>query len=305
MTHTVLLLVVFGLAFAVRPVAAGDVEEAIPADPGETLRVELDRGDVDVTTHDEHVVRVSARVTGDPIWRADVDLRRGADLESVELVGRVAAGDGVVAKTIAWGLWPLWPVALHVQVAVPRDYSAVVRTARGRITATGIHGRVTLETSGGAIAVRDVVGDVESKTAGGAIEVTAVDGRVLARTGGGRVTVERISGAVDAQTAGGRIDVRDAAGEVTATTSGGAIFSSFTGAPHGRLETSGGRIEVLVPVGAGADLDAQTSGGRVEVADALVVAATGDAQRLVGRLNAGGAPLRLRTAGGDIYLGAR
>src|SRR4029077_16863921 len=117
-------LVVLGLALAVRQASAGDVERTIPVPPGETLRVDVDRGDVDVTTHDERIVRVSAHAPGGPIWRADVDLHRGADNESVEVVARIAIGEGAIAKAIAWGLWPIWPVALRVHVAMPRDYSA-------------------------------------------------------------------------------------------------------------------------------------------------------------------------------------
>jgi DUF4097 and DUF4098 domain-containing protein YvlB len=304
MWHTILLVSVIGLMLPARTRAAG-VDATIDATPGGTLRVTLQRGTVDVTTHDRDMVTVSAHTTADSIWRADVDLHRAADGEGIELTGRIVTGDGFVAKTIAWALWPLWPVTLDVRLAVPREYSIVVRTAGGHVTAAGLRGQVDLETSGGAVDLHDIAGDVAAKTAGGRIDVADVTGHVQAQTSGGAIGIDQVNGPIDVRTSGGRIDVRDATGEVTASTSGGAVFSSFAGAPHGSLETSGGSIEVRVPADAGAELDARTSGGRVQVANPLVVAGGGDAQHVIGRLNGGGAPLRLRTSGGNIYVGVR
>ena len=154
--------------------------------------------------------------TADSIWRADVDLHRAADGAGIELTGRIVTGDGFVAKTIAWALWPLWPVTLDVRVAVPREYSIVVRTAGGRVTAAGLRGQVDLETSGGAVDLHDIAGDVAAKTAGGRIDVADVTGHVRAQTSGGAIGIEQVNGPIDVRTSGGRIDVRDATGEVSA-----------------------------------------------------------------------------------------
>jgi len=109
--------------------------------------------------------------------------------------------------------------------------------------------------------------------------------------------------------------LREVTDAVDATTSGGSVFASFTGAPAGRLETSGGSIDVRFPQAAGVDLDAQTRGGRVAVALPFVLVQEERRRdrigprnwrrdRVVGSINGGGASLRLRTAGGDISVGA-
>jgi hypothetical protein len=87
-----------------------------------------------------------------------------------------------------------------------------------------------------------------------------------------------------------------------AKTERGSVLVSFVGAPAGDLETSRGGVRVVLPAGAGADLEAISRNGSVEMAQGVEVDGIRDAAHLAGKLGPGGAPLRLYTARGSIQL---
>jgi hypothetical protein len=289
--------------------APNELNETLEVDSGGTLYIELDRGAVEVTSHDAREVRIEARAIGWAAWSFEFDLLRSGN--DVRLTGEAAT----------WTMWPFGPRVL-VRAWVPRAYSVDIRTRGGRIDLGNLSGRIIAETSGGAIQLEgaegtvalhtsggsirvvQVEGDVRVDTSGGKIDVADVIGDVQANTSGGSIAIIRVTGQVSARTSGGSIQVREAGETVDATTSGGSLFASFVGPPAGSLETSGGSIDVQFPASAGANLDAQTRGGRVEVAPPLQVAGDTGSRHVVATINGGGAALRLHTSGGSIRVRA-
>jgi hypothetical protein len=283
------------LMAALPPLAmANELDEMLDVQPGGTLHIGLDCGTVEVEAHDANQVRITARASGWAAWSVNFGVwREGND---VYLAG----------ESSGWGAWLLWPfggVRVHVRAWVPRDYSVMARTAGGGIALVNLNGRISAETQGGPVALKGASGVIELRTSGGKVDVRGVNGSLNAETSGGAVTITKVAGDVWARTSGGRIEIREASGEVDAATSGGNIYVSFVGAPAGRFETSGGSIEVRIPQDAGADIEAHTSGGRVAVAQQLRLRADrGNPDHVVGTINGGGAPLRLRTSGGNIDI---
>jgi len=291
--------IVTGLLLAALPPVAAmadEIDETFDVVPGGTLYIDLDCGSVEVTSQEADQVRIEAHATGWAAWSVDFDLWREGN--NVHLSG----------ETNGWGSWLLWPFGaprVHVRAWVPRDYSLASRTAGGRVALANLSGRIAAETGGGSMTLRGATGMVDLFTSGGTVEIQKVNGTLNAETSGGSVTIADVTGDVRTRTSGGRIQITRASGEVEAATSGGNISVSFTGAPAGSLETSGGRIEVRFPETAGANLDAQTSGGRVEVAQRHSLrSGEDDPRHVVGQINGGGAALRLRTSGGNIAVGA-
>lgn len=285
------------LLTALPPVAAvaEELDETLDVSPGGTLYIDLDRGSVEVASHDTEQVRIEARATGWAAWGVEFDVWR--DGNDVHLTGE-SSGWGWLAR-------PFGGTRVRVRATVPRDYSLAVHTNGGRIEIADVSGRISAETQGGPVRLEGATGTVDLRTSGGRVEVRRVAGSVAAETSGGAVTMADVDGDVWARTSGGSIEIARAGGEVDALTSGGSIAVTFTGAPAGSLETSGGRIDVRFPRDAGADLEAQTSGGRVAVAPPLSLSgAGGDPRHVAGAINGGGSPLRLRTSGGDIHVGA-
>lgn len=278
-----------------------DFEESIVVQPGGTLHLDLDRGEVDIESHDEDTVRIETRAGG---WPWAVDFEIAEDGRDVRLVSTTTTEEGVLAQTARWALWPFQLLRVDVRVWVPRDYSVAASTAGGDIDVSDVMGNTLLRTSGGRIELENIVGDVDVSTAGGRIRIEEVDGHVRAESGGGRIKIEEVAGTVDVKSSGGRVFVSDASGEVTAITGGGRIFTSFAGAPAGSIETGGGRIKVEIPEQAGVDLMATTGGGRVLVDDDLDFIGQRTSQQLEGKINGGGLPLRVHTAGGRIDIEA-
>ena len=269
------------------------LEERIPVEPGGTLFIDLDRGSVQVRSHDASEVYVQADARG---WAAGlVSFSVTKHENDVEFDGSV---DG-------WFPNLLGQPRIRVRAYVPREYSVEIETRGGAIRVEEISGRLAALTRGGRVEVARVAGPVLARTSGGRIEALDVEGDLRARTSGGSIRLAGVRGDVEARTSGGNIKIEDAAGEVDARTSGGSVDLSFTDEPWGRVETSGGSISVEFPEGLGTDLDAKTSGGGVQIYDRIDADGEGGRQSFRGRLNGGGPPLELRTSGGSIRLRTR
>lgn len=269
---------------------AESLHETVPVEPGGTLWVDLDVGSVDVESHDADAVEVDAAARGGEPGVVEFRLERSGNDVVVE------------ADVDHWLRKVIFGVRVRVRARVPRRYSVDVRTRGGAVRLRAIGGRVAAETKGGSIHLDDAAGPALCRTAGGSIEVRRVDGDLRARTLGGHIEVEHVNGDVEARTGGGHVEVSEASGRVEATTTGGHVSASFTGAPAGTLETSGGSIEVRFPRGQGANLDASTSGGRVRVDHAVEVTGKLSPSHVTGQIAGGGAPLHLRTSGGSIRV---
>ena len=269
-----------------------ELREVFAVAPGGTLYVDLDFGSVRVESHDRSEVRIEATARG---WAADLVVF------SLERQGKDVQLDG---EFEGWLPWFLRGTRVRVRARVPRQYAVDVRTRGGRVRAARIGGRVAADTRGGSVEVEEVDGPALLRTAGGSIRAERVSGALRAYTSGGRIEIDTARGEVDARTSGGAIQVERAGGRVVARTSGGGILAAFSGEPAGLLQTSGGSIEVRIPAGAGVNLDARTSGGRVQVEPPLRATGPHSASHVIGEINAGGAPLRLRTSGGSIRVSA-
>jgi hypothetical protein len=273
--------------------AARDFEKRIAAEPGGTLRIELQGGSVEVESHDAYEVHVAAVVDGVGSSSQGFDLT--GDGVDVELTGDLA---GWLSKLVG-------DPRVRVRVRVPYHYGLDIQTSGGKVEIEEIRGEIRARTSGGPIEIDEVEGRVELETSGGEIEAEEIRGDLVARTSGGRIRASEVTGSVDAHTSGGPIEIRDVRGRVDLHTSGGAISVRFSDEPEGVLETSGGGIEVEFHQDAGASLDAKTSGGRVEVEHGILTRGDLDPGHVVGDINGGGRALRLRASGGDIRIRER
>lgn len=276
------------LVLSTGPASAEDFRSSVPTDPGGTLRVQLDRGSLEVESHAEPEVRVDAQAP------------RGMEFElresdgEVELVGR---SRGFLNSLFAGG-------RVRVRVRVPERFSVDLTTNGGSIEVERLEGSVSARTSGGSIGVEGAHGPVDLRTSGGSIRAEDVVGDLEARTSGGNVDARGVKGRVEARTSGGSIELLDVHGPVRAETSGGSVRARFRGPPEGTLRTSGGNVDVILPSGAGVDLEAHTSGGSITLEAPLRLDGSQSRDRVQGRLQGGGPSLDLRTSGGNIRIRA-
>ena len=301
------------------------IKRSFSVSPGGWLRIDTDRGNIEVRTSSGNSVEVEVRREA----RGDADVEdftvefdhSGSDV-SIEGEGRNFRNgrDGVSVSYI---------------VSVPRKYNvdletsggnvsvddldgeALVETAGGNLSFGRITGTIDAETAGGNISVEGSSGDVNVETAGGSIRLGKVGGTVNASTSGGNIAVEgsegdlevetsggnislgRVGGTVRASTSGGNIEVGEVNGSIEAETSGGNIVARMAKQPTGEshLSTSAGDITVYLASGIRVDLDADANGGRVE--SDVPVATDGPVRRglLRGTINGGGPALVLEGHG--------
>jgi len=134
-----------------------------------------------------------------------------------------------------------------------------VATSGGDITVGSVENSLKAATAGGDIIIEDVGGDASVSTAGGEIEVGKVSGSAALKTAGGDIELGGASGTVEVKTAGGDIECENVTGSLEAATAGGDIFVELD--PDGKqassVETKGGDIELVIPDGANATINAR------------------------------------------------
>jgi hypothetical protein len=292
------------------------LEERLPVRPGGLLEVDLymgeglrpDQGSLEVASHDANEVRIAADASG---WGAGgVAFRVARDGEAVRLYGRVTG-------TLSW---LFGGPQMTVRIWVPREFSLDLRCSAGPIRIDDVSGRIRaraadapievsgaagslkLRTNHGDVRVSEVEGDVDVRASSGALELSWITGNVEARTGRGEIEATHVTGSLTLASGRGGIEIRELDGAAVARTERGSVIASYVGAPAGDLETSRGSVRVVVPNGAGAELEAISRHGSVELASGLELDGDRDTERVAGKLGRGGARLRLYTARGSIHL---
>ncbi len=284
------------------------VEKTFAVQPGGTLNVNTQGGDVRVITGTDSEVRIVARqrfpradseAEADEIM-SDLTFEMKQDGNNVSVLTKQERRSG-----FNWSN----RVQIDFTITVPNRYSTDLRTSGGDISVASLNGKVNAHTSGGDIELARIDGEIDVGTSGGDIELTEGTASARLRTSGGDIRVGRIAGPAEISTSGGDIEVSAAGSTVNASTSGGDVHATFEGgiSADTSLSSSGGDIVARLAKPTAFRLDASTSGGDVEAAGLTITIERGGVgkNRLVGAVNGGGPLLKLRTSGGDIEIVAR
>jgi len=202
-----------------------------------------------------------------------------------------------------WFSWFSNDLQVHYTIQLPHEYGVKVTTSGGDIRVRSLKGKVRGETSGGDLLLSDVEGEVGLETSGGNVRADNLRGDVHMETSGGDIQIGPVAGSVDVSTSGGNIRINDADGKIKAETSGGDVIVSVRNENKGiSLETSGGDIDILVPAGIAASLDASTTGGEVRCDLPVTMSGRFEESRIRGTINGGGNPIHAHTSGGDVRI---
>jgi len=309
----------YALAFVL--IAAGSAQAAektldktFTVSPGGTLLVDADGADIHVAGNDSNQVVVHMVFRG-----SESDLAK-MKIDAVQTSNGVSVT--MKKEDRGWFSWGGWGGEQNIQVTVPRHYTVNAHTGGGGVELKDTEGAATLHTSGGDVSAKNVGGNVELKTSGGSIHADAIRGDVDADTSGGDVSAKNITGNAKLQTSGGSIQADTVQGDVDADTSGGdvrllkvdgkirgnssggSVRLSLVGANRGISATSsGGDIEMSLPRGTAARIDASTSGGEVTT-DIPVTTTVVKEHALHGTFNGGGETIYAHTSGGSIRVHA-
>ncbi|WP_138442747.1 hypothetical protein [Sinomonas susongensis] len=169
--------------------------------------------------------------------------------------------------------------SVDVRVELPRGSGVDIETAYGSVRARGELGESRISAKYGNITA-DTVGDLVLVSPYGSVDIERVAGRLDATAGHGQVRVGRVDGEARLRGSYGTIDLGTVGGPVQATTSGaltiGRALTDVTArSAHGairvrevtsgavRIENGYAGVEVGVPVGLAAWLDASSQHGAV------------------------------------------
>ena len=283
------------------------IEKTFTVQPGGTLHVDTQGGEIRVSPSSDNVVKVTARerIRANSESEAD-DLLKDLTLRIEQSGNEVTASAKYERQSIGFhfGSWP--PVNVDFIVSVPASFSADVHTSGGGITIGDLNGKVNARTSGGGIKLGKLGGEVDARTSGGSVSLDESRGAATLHTSGGSIAVGRVDGPAELSTSGGGIKIDSVQGAVQAHTSGGSVRAGIAGPLKNDcvLSTSGGSVKVNVDKAAAFNLDASTNGGDVDAEGITITMTKSNRSRskLAGNVNGGGPLLKLRSSGGDIVV---
>ena len=297
---TLALLAVTGAAWAQRHDEKPYLTKSFPATGLKNVRVQTSGGGI----------AVKGQSSGDARVEMYVRSNRGRDMPDADIKAQLEkdyeitiekSSDALVirAKNRRNGDWE---DALNISfdVYTPANVSTDLETSGGGISLTNLNGTQKAETSGGGIDLKNIKGNANVETSGGGINVENFDGKLDAVTSGGGINATGNLGDSRLITSGGGITLKSVSGNVEAETSGGGINADIRKLGNRlTLSTSGGSIDVKMPMDQGMDLDLQ--GDKVQVAMNNFNGTIED-DHVKGKLNGGGIPVRISTSGGRVRI---
>jgi DUF4097 and DUF4098 domain-containing protein YvlB len=229
------------------------------------LRVETNDADIRITSWDRK--DTEARVITQS-YKIDADHVRVTDHQTGDQIEiEVHKPSGI---HVQFGLRSMHDWGVRIEINVPREAD------------------LNLHTGDGNILVDDVRGELHLDTSDGELEIHSANGRLAADTHDGNI---RADGRFDA------LDLRTGDGNITAEVKAGSTMSSGW-----NVRSGDGNVDLRVPEGFSADLNAQTGDGQVSVHFPVTVTGSIKDDSIRGKMNGGGQPLDVHTGDGNIVL---
>lgn len=199
--------------------------------------------------------------------------------------------------------------SVDVRVDLPTGSSATVVSAYGGVRVRGalgasdltaLYGRVLVEKTAslrlkapyGEVEIGEIDGDLDLTAGHGKLRIDRISGEARVKGSHGDIDLGDVAGDIDASTSGG-IAVDRAGGDVSARTAYGAICIKRVDGGSARLENAHAEIEIGVPEGTAAWIDAASKLGVVRN-ELTAESGPAGAEKTV--------ELRLRSNSGDIVI---
>jgi DUF4097 and DUF4098 domain-containing protein YvlB len=180
-----------------------------------------------------------------------------------------------------------------LRVALPRTSTLDVRSSDGNLNVEDVSGTMSLRTSDGAIIGLRLTGDIRARTD---------DGSVRLREATGKVDVETLDGSVVVNGTLTHLRAKSGDGSVRVAAESGSVLTE-----DWLIETGDGSVDVRLPEGLDAEVDASTQDGTIrstyrglDVPRREATDRRKDGRQLRVTLGGGGKTLRVRTGDGTI-----
>ncbi|MEX0820549.1 MAG: DUF4097 family beta strand repeat-containing protein [Rhodothermales bacterium] len=270
------------------------VKESFKVQSGGTLFLDVDHGNVYVTSGTDNEVRVEVEriaTTDDRSTAQRIFERHG--LSITERGSNVYVESRYDKDDSFWARMQLSrsgsQLRVRVRVEIPDTYN------------------VEFSTGAGNVEIGSLAGRVHGRTGAGNIEIGAVNGPIDVASGSGNISIQGARGLVEANTGAGNVDISSVQGEVDVNTGAGNIQVSITEQPRtgSRLNTGAGNVTVYLARGVGVDVNAEASMGTARTDYPLSVEGKWMKKSFAGSVNGGGPSLRMRAGVGNVELRER
>lgn len=185
-----------------------------------------------------------------------------------------------------------WSPAVQVEVETPPSLTLNARTADGILSASGLTGDLTFQSSDGNQELADLSGDLKLSSSDGHLQLRNARGILNAQTSDGNLSVNGSFTSLQLHSTDGSIHVELAKDSSLSASS--------------RIETADGSIYLRVPKAFTAEFEINASDGKIVSNLPLAVhdetAGTRSRHTIHGTLNGGGALLTIRTSNGNVRL---
>ena len=264
------------------------VKKSFKVRSGGTLFLDIDHGNVDVSSHSGNEVRIEVErvvTTDDRDDAQEVFERHDLSLEeqssNVYIESRYDENDSFWRRIRSNDR-----LRVTVRVQIPREYN------------------VDFTSGAGNVVLGDLKGRVNGRTGAGNIEIGAVNGPVNVSSGSGNIEIAGATGLVEANTGAGNVVVREVSGEVSVNTGAGNIEVYISRQPENdsRLNTGAGNITAYLAQSVGVDVNAEASMGSAKTDYPLKIEGKWMSKSFAGSVNGGGPDLRMRAGVGNVEL---
>ena len=281
-------------AFFVGSVQAGGIQikdtvkKSYDVEPGGTLRLDIDHGNIEVNATPEN--------------RVMIELERIADAEDREKAERILAqheyafdqrGPVVTIHSRfeqGKGMLSRWrgksQLKVRVIVKVPERYNVDFKSGAGNVQIADVEGRIEGRTGAGTITLDDVraVVDISSGAGNVSIEGEVAQGEV--NTGAGNIHLTGLTGAIEANTGAGNV-IAEITEQPTQSSS---------------LSSGAGNVTVYLSNAVGVYVKATSSLGGAECDFPVKMEGKWLKRSFSGEINGGGPELRLHAGVGSVAL---
>lgn len=225
------------------------------------LRVDADDGRVIVRGAAIRQIEAHVYTTGWKIGPGAVTITERQNGSRVELEVRVPRSDRWLNVNNR---------AIRIELRVPQETAANIRTGDGSILAEGLRGATKLRTGDGRIEALDLDGALSADTGDGSVRTRGRFDLLELRTGDGSIEAE--------------------------ITEGSRVTSAWD------VTSGDGSVTMRLPASLAADIEAHSGDGRVTSDLPLEASRKDGSHDLRGRLNGGGRMLKVHTGDGSIRL---
>ena len=221
---------------------AGDREGSFNVQKGDQLIVELEQGNISVSTWDKSEVKILGKNIDDDEMSL-LKMEQSSGKLEIKFEGDDSDNFSLNLTVPSDMQMNLSTGGGNVEMNDDIKNEVKIATGGGNISTKNIFAEVSITTGGGNIKIDDVNGDVNIATAGGDIKIGSVNGKANVKTAGGNINVGTINSNANISTAGGNVSVSSIGGNAEVSTAGGNINVGVVSGTA-KISTSGGNINL-------------------------------------------------------------